>query len=81
MTTVYHERSPEIRKILKSEFGVHLAGGQEQIKNLIFRVNHMGLIPHSDMAWVLNSIEMALHRLEIREYDGTANRIYSEGVL
>jgi len=81
MTTIYHERSPEIRKLLKSEFGVHLAGGQEQIKNLIFRINHMGIIPNSEMAWVLNSIEMALHKLEIRDYDGTANRVFSEGLI
>jgi aspartate aminotransferase-like enzyme len=81
MTTIYHEKSPEIRKILKNQFGVHVAGGQEHIKNLIFRVNHMGLIANSDMAWVLNSIEMALHKLNIRKYNGTANKIFSEGIL
>jgi aspartate aminotransferase-like enzyme len=78
MTTVFHEKASEIRKHLKQYFDVHLAGGQEEFKNTLFRINHMGLIDDYAMAWVLNSIELTLDKLEIRKFDGTANLIFNK---
>ena len=40
--------------------------------------NQMGFIPVHEMAWVVNSVELALSRLGRREYDGTANRVFNE---
>jgi aspartate aminotransferase-like enzyme len=81
MTTIYFEKSAELRKILKSEFKVNVAGGQEQLKNTIFRINNMGIIPENEISWVLNSIELALDKMEIRDFDGTANREYLKNIF
>ena len=78
MTTIDDENANEIRAMLKSDYGVNVAGGQDHLKGKIFRINQMGLIAPYEAAWVVNSVEMALHRLGRRAYDGTASRIFNE---
>jgi aspartate aminotransferase-like enzyme len=78
MTTVFSEDAPKIRKILKNRYKVHLAGGQEQLKNSIFRINNMGFIEPYEISWVLNAIELTLEELGKRKFDGTANRVFLE---
>ena len=77
MTTIDDENASEIRSMLKTEFGVNVAGGQDHLKGKIFRINQMGLIAPYESAWVVNSVEMALHRLGRRSYDGAASRIFN----
>jgi len=78
MTTIDDENASEIRKILKEEYGVNVAGGQDHLKGKIFRINQMGLIEEYEMAWVVNAVELALAKLGRRPYDGTANRVFNE---
>jgi len=78
MTTIDDENAAEIRNLLKEEFDVNVAGGQDHLKGKIFRINQMGLIPVYEMAWVVNSVELALSRLGRRKYDGTANKVFNE---
>ena len=78
MTTIDDENASEIRKLLKEEFDVNVAGGQDHLKGKIFRINQMGLIPVYEMAWVINSVELALDKLGRRTYDGTANKVFNE---
>lgn len=78
MTTVDDVNANEIRSMLKTKFGVNVAGGQDHLKGKIFRINQMGLIAPYESAWVVNSVEMALHALGRRGYDGTAGRIFNE---
>ena len=78
MTTVYTEYSNEIRKILKNKYNVNIAGGQDHLKGKIFRINHMGLVEDFEASWVLNAVELALDELKIREYAGTANKVFSD---
>ncbi|MDD6055477.1 MAG: alanine--glyoxylate aminotransferase family protein [Helicobacteraceae bacterium] len=78
MTCVYHEESDKIRKVLKDKFGVNVAGGQDDLKGKIFRINHMGLISVSEIAWVINAIELTLDELNIRRFNGLANQIFLE---
>jgi len=78
MTTIDDEKASEIRKVLKEDFKVNVAGGQDHLKGKIFRINQMGLIPDYEMAWVVNSVELALDKLDVRAYDGTANKIFNE---
>ncbi len=78
MTTIDDEDASKIRNILKEEFSVNVAGGQDHLKGKIFRINQMGLIPIYEMAWVVNSVELVLSKLGRREYDGTANRVFNE---
>ncbi|MCD6432761.1 MAG: alanine--glyoxylate aminotransferase family protein [Sulfurimonas sp.] len=78
MTTIDDENASEIRKLLKEDFDVNVAGGQDHLKGKIFRINQMGLIPTYEMAWVVNSVELTLAKLGRRAYDGTANRVFNE---
>jgi len=78
MTTIDDENASEIRKILKEEYGVNVAGGQDHLKGKIFRINQMGLIEDYEMAWVVNAVELALAKLGRRPYDGSANKTFNE---
>jgi len=78
MTTIVDENASEIRTMLKNEFEVNVAGGQDHLKGLIFRINHMGLINVYDAAWVVNAIELALDKIGRRTYDGTATKLFSQ---
>lgn len=78
MTTIYTEKSNEIRKILKTKYNVNIAGGQDHLKGKIFRINHMGLVENYEASWVLNAIELALDELGMRTFDGTANKVFLE---
>jgi len=78
MTTIDDADASEIRKILKNEFLVNVAGGQDHLNGKIFRINQMGLISVHEMAWVVNAVELTLAKLGKRTYDGTANRVFNE---
>jgi aspartate aminotransferase-like enzyme len=78
MSTVLDEDAEPIRKLLKTKYGVNMAGGQDHLKGKLFRINQMGLIPVNESAWVVNAIEMALDELGRRTYEGTASRVFNE---
>ena len=78
MSTVYTEEAEAIRKLLKTKYGVNIAGGQDHLKGKIFRINQMGLIPIYESAWVVNAIELALADLGKRVFDGSASRVFNE---
>ncbi|SHO81178.1 Phosphoserine aminotransferase [hydrothermal vent metagenome] len=78
MSTVIDENAEAIRKLLKSKYSVNIAGGQDHLKGKIFRINQMGLIPVYESIWVVNAIELTLNELNIRDYDGTASRVFNE---
>jgi len=78
MTTIIDENSEKIRSLLKKEFNVNIAGGQDDLSGKIFRINQMGLIEPSDAVWVVNSVEMALDRLGVRKFEGVANKVFIE---
>ncbi len=78
MTTIDDVNAKEIRDLLKTEFGVNVAGGQDHLKGKIFRINQMGLIETYEMVWVVNAVELALAKLGRRDFDGTASRVFNE---
>lgn len=45
---------------MKQKYGMHLAGGQGDMKGKIFRVSHMGFIDHFDLLGVLAGLELTL---------------------
>lgn len=81
MTTVYTEHAPAIRKILKTKYNVNIAGGQDHIKTLIFRINHMGLVEDFEASWAVNAVELAMDELGLREFDGTANKVFAQSMF
>ncbi len=78
MTTIDDADASEIRTLLKTDFGVNVAGGQDHLKGKIFRINQMGLIDPYEMVWVVNAVELALAKMGRRAYDGTASRVFNE---
>jgi aspartate aminotransferase-like enzyme len=82
MTTIIDEDNTNaIRKMLKEEFKINVAGGQDHLKGKIFRINNMGLIEDYEASWVVNAIELTLDKLGIRTFDGTANKVFSQNLL
>ncbi|MFA4982053.1 MAG: alanine--glyoxylate aminotransferase family protein [Candidatus Omnitrophota bacterium] len=53
----------DIIKLLKTEFGVTFAGGQEQLKGKIFRAAHMGGIDEEHTIESIKALEQALAKL------------------
>ena len=53
----------DIIKLLKTEFGVTFAGGQENLKGKIFRVAHMGGIDKEHTVESIKALEQALVKL------------------
>ena len=78
MSTVYDKDAEAIRKLLKTKYGVNMAGGQDHLKGNLFRINQMGLIPVNESVWVVTAIEMALADLGRRAFDGTASKTFNE---
>ncbi len=78
MTTIDDENASEIRKLLKEEFDLNVAGGQDHLRGKIFRINQMGLIPVYEILWVVNAVELCLAKLGRRKYDGTASKVFNE---
>lgn len=78
MSTVIDDDAEAIRKLLKNNYGVNIAGGQDHLKGKIFRINQMGLIPVYESAWVVNAIELALDNMGRRTFDGTAGMVFNE---
>lgn len=60
MSAVYHEDASKIKKHLAQNYGVQVAGGQDQLKSHLLRINHMGLVEVYQTAWVLNALEQSL---------------------
>lgn len=46
---------------LRERFGVELAGGQDELKNRIFRIGHMGYIYEENVEYLLSAIGDVLH--------------------
>jgi aspartate aminotransferase-like enzyme len=81
MTTVYTEQSSAIRKVLKNKYNVNIAGGQDHLAGKIFRINHMGLVEDYEASWAVNAVELALDDLNIRTFDGTANKVFASNMF
>ncbi|MFQ5826564.1 MAG: pyridoxal-phosphate-dependent aminotransferase family protein [Dehalococcoidia bacterium] len=51
-----------IPKVLREEFGIMIAGGQDRARGKIFRITHMGYIEIFDIITVTAALEMVLKR-------------------
>ncbi len=50
----------KFNKILKGKYGITVAGGQDDFKDKIFRVSHLGFYDELDMITVIGAIELSL---------------------
>ncbi|GAB0173759.1 pyridoxal-phosphate-dependent aminotransferase family protein [Helicobacter trogontum] len=81
MSVVDSVYAKDIIKTLKSYFGINVAGGQDRLKDKIFRINHMGYIPVHEIAFVVNAIELSLQMLNLRTFNGEVNRVFFEALM
>jgi len=60
------------RKLLRTKYGVVIAGGQGKMTGRLLRVGHLGAVTDGDVVQVLWSMERALEELDIAAADGRA---------
>ncbi|HZJ85315.1 MAG TPA: alanine--glyoxylate aminotransferase family protein [Syntrophomonadaceae bacterium] len=53
----------QIRKIMLDDYNIVLAGGQQSLENVIFRIGHLGYVRELDLLAVLAALEMTLVKL------------------
>ncbi|RKQ16653.1 alanine--glyoxylate aminotransferase family protein [Oceanobacillus bengalensis] len=49
-----------LRKVLKKEFGLSIAGGQQHLKGQIFRIGHMGYCSPADVLQIIGILEIGI---------------------
>ena len=52
-----------IRKLMKSDFDILLAGGQDHLKGRIFRIGHLGFVNDRDIVSVISALESTLDKM------------------
>jgi len=65
ITAVFIPEGIEFKKFndaLKYEFGITVAGGQEQYKGKLFRISHLGYYDDLDMVTMISALEFALKK-------------------
>lgn len=72
------------RKVMKKEFAMELAGGQQELAKKIFRIGHMGYCSPADMLQAIAAMEIGIIKsgkdIELGKGLGAAQKIYlSEG--
>jgi aspartate aminotransferase-like enzyme len=64
VTTVYlPSGGKNFVNILKKDFGVTVIGGQDQLKDVVFRISHLGYYDEGDMLAAAGAIEQTLKRV------------------
>ena len=52
-----------IRKLIKNDFDILLAGGQDHLKGKVFRIGHLGYVNDRDILTAISAIEATLENL------------------
>jgi aspartate aminotransferase-like enzyme len=60
------------RKLLRTKYGVVIAGGQGKMTGKMLRVGHLGAVADGDVVQVLWAMERALEELDVAPVDGRA---------
>ncbi|GAA0490065.1 alanine--glyoxylate aminotransferase family protein [Salinibacillus aidingensis] len=72
----------KLRSILKTEFGLSIAGGQQHLKGKIFRIGHMGYSSPADVLQTISLLELGLYKtgkqIELGKGVAAAQTVYTE---
>ena len=52
-----------VRKLIKNDFDILLAGGQDHLKGKIFRIGHLGFVNDRDIISVISALESTLNKM------------------
>jgi aspartate aminotransferase-like enzyme len=64
----------QFRKVVKHEYGLNLAGGQQHLQGKVFRIGHMGYCSPADVLQTISLIELGLHQMNIQVEFGAGVR-------
>ncbi len=59
----------KIPKIMRDEYGVTVAGGQEHLKGKIIRIAHMGHVEFTDLVVAITTLEVVLRKLGYDKFE------------
>ena len=75
--------SAELARALRDRHGITIAGGQGELKGVIFRIGHIGWYDEFDIATALSAVELVLGELgapiERGRRRARALEVYAEG--
>jgi len=60
----------QIAKVMKSKYGVWVAGGQAELKGKVFRIAHLGYMTDTDVLMTISVLEMVLVELGVKIKQG-----------
>ncbi len=65
VTAVHPEavEAEQIRSVMKKQFDIALAGGQDHLKGKIFRIGHLGFVSDRDVLTAITALEASLREL------------------
>ncbi len=73
----------QIRSVMKKQFDIALAGGQDHLKGKIFRIGHLGFVSDRDLLCAIGSLEATLQGLNAGNEPGAgitaASKILNAG--
>jgi aspartate aminotransferase-like enzyme len=59
----------QIRSIMKKQFDIALAGGQDHLKGKIFRIGHLGFVCDRDILTAVSGLEATLSHLGYDQFN------------
>lgn len=68
----------DLRKYIRSKFGVVLAGGQGNLKGKIFRIGHVGYVELTDILVALSAVEISLENVGYKGIKGKGVQVAEE---
>lgn len=81
-SVLFPEGGQDFQKVMKSRYGITMAGGQEHLKGKIFRISHLGYYDEGDMLTFLHYAERALVDLGLPHESGAgvlaAQKLFAE---
>lgn len=69
-----------IRKYMQEEFNIILAGGQQNLDNVVFRVGHLGYVRELDLLSVLAALEITLVKFDYPLTLGTGLQVAQQAI-
>ena len=73
--------SEKIRSIMRKEFDIALAGGQDHLKGKIFRIGHLGFVGDRDILTAVAALEATLAKLGVNGFTPGAGLVAAQTVL
>jgi len=73
--------SNPIRKYMLDQFNIILAGGQQSLDNVVFRIGHLGYIRELDLLAVLAALEITLVHFNFPLEMGAGLKIAQKAIL